>query len=69
MITTTTKSFVEVVQAPSFVRFDDVSHATSPYHVGDIVTVKISESTYQKRLALCKDSLVGRLFLDKGEKP
>ena len=36
---------------------------------GDIMCVKIDESIYQQRVAMCKDSMIGRLILSKGDQP
>ena len=47
----------------------DVENSGSCHRLGDVICVKIDESIYQKRVQLCRESIIGRLTLIKGDKP
>ena len=57
------KSFVEVLSAPSLIFSVHPVYNGWPSHYSD------QEIAYEQCLQLCKDSLIGRVFLEKGDKP
>jgi hypothetical protein len=60
-------SFPQAFTASTKVSSND--NLPQPLIRGETVSIKITQDIYEKRMALCKRNLRGRLVLNKGDKP
>ncbi|KAF3449551.1 hypothetical protein FNV43_RR10280 [Rhamnella rubrinervis] len=45
------------------------SHSSLPVRKGNLVSIRVNDTAYKERVALCQFSLIARIVLSKGEKP